>query len=108
MGIIVDVGCGTGNLTNMLSLQIKHKMIIGLDNSDKMIEFAKNNHNFKTSNYVKVDITDDWEQLEDQLNLTERTVDLVVSLYCLHWIKDKQKALENISRLLKPGKYLMT
>ena len=40
----MDIGCGTGNITNMINDYVKSDQVIGIDKSEGMIEFAKNNY----------------------------------------------------------------
>jgi ubiquinone/menaquinone biosynthesis C-methylase UbiE len=68
-----------------------------------MIKFAKNNYKRDTVKYVTADICDEWHKLKKKLSLRKQTVDLVISIYCLHWVSDLKQAMDNIAKLLKPG-----
>ena len=37
---VLDIGCGTGNITKVLAEKVKHGDVIGIDSSEKMIQQA--------------------------------------------------------------------
>lgn len=79
---ILDVGIGTGLLTN--ELYKKGCEIHGIDFSEKMIELAKKkilNGNFYCSNFKF--------GLPNELGVTK--FDYIISSYALHHIKDEEK-----------------
>ena len=41
--VIIDIGCGAGANTIFMAKKYKNSTIIGLDNDEKLIEFAKKN-----------------------------------------------------------------
>lgn len=106
MNAVVDIGCGTGNITADISAKLQHKSIIAFDISQPMIDYACSHYPDKTVKYVVSDICSDWQDLEEATQVTRDSIDLVISIYCLHWVDDKQKAMENVSKMLKPGTFL--
>ena len=86
----------------MLRNSIFIDKLYGLDVDSKMIDFAEKK---KTSDGVKYVCQDfgrsfnEWQTLRH----IEGKVSLVFSNYCLHWIKDVDTVVENISRLSAPG-----
>ncbi len=86
---ILDVGCGTGELTNILS---SSKAILhGIDSSSNMIQEAKENYRditFTCSDICSFD--------------TQSKFDAVFSNAALHWIKSPSIAIQKISDSLKP------
>lgn len=107
IGLIVDIGCGTGNITAKFAKEIDHVKCIAFDNSVDMIDFAIVHNNEWNISYKVGDICDDFDDLKSQLDLNEESADLIISIYCLHWIVNQEKAVENISNLLKPGNILI-
>src|SRR5438067_1640157 len=97
------MGCGTGNITNELADKLSYNNIIGVDISEPMIEFANENYRRDSVNYLTADICEEWPKFKDKLSLPEKSVDLIVSIYCLHWVSDLDEAIKNIIKLLKPG-----
>src|SRR5438045_399377 len=87
---ILDVGCGTGTLTQKISES--GAMVTGMDASPEMIAKAKQAYpNIKF--FVK-DATDFF---------FEKNFDAAFSNATFHWIKEQQKALQCIYNSLKPG-----
>ncbi len=99
--VILDIGCGTGNMTKLLS-QIDCDYIIGCDIDPKMIEFAKSNNSLPQTEYLVQDIGTVWENVDEKLKKLYGKVSVVSSNFSLTWIKDKQIeiAAQNISNLL--------
>jgi len=87
---ILDVGCGTGNITAMLA-QTAY-CVHGIDASKNMIEYAQTHEN-------RDNLTFEHCFAEDFI--TDKKYDCALSIFCLHWIKDKQKAFESINKSLK-------
>ena len=104
---ILDVGCGSGNVTEMLYKAFKPARLIGIDNSESMIEFARGNHSRPEIEYHVLDCTSKPEVYQEKLKLLPGSVDLIVSIYCLQWITNIGDALQNISTFLRPkiGRY---
>jgi trans-aconitate methyltransferase len=87
---ILDVGCGTGELTNELSKS--GATIVGIDASEQMIKKAK--EQFANIQFFVKDATD--------FSFGE-PFDAAFSNATLHWINDQLKALQCIYNSLKAG-----
>jgi SAM-dependent methyltransferase len=100
---LVDIGCGTGNITIRIKDYLNYERIVAFDKIPDMISFAENHYKDSRISYKVGDILEDG--LKEKLNLPEEGADIVLSIYCLHWItSDMQaKAMANISSMLKPG-----
>lgn len=92
---ILDIGCGTGELTNQLA-QLGHE-VTGIDQSANMIEQAK--HSFPAVKFLTKDIL--------TVDSFEETYDVVFSNAAFHWILDQERLVENIGRLLRPNGVLI-
>jgi trans-aconitate methyltransferase len=87
---ILDVGCGTGELTNELSKS--GATIIGIDASEQMIKKAK--EQFADIQFF----------VKDATNFSfDEPFDAVFSNATLHWINDQLKALQCVYNSLKRG-----
>lgn len=87
---ILDLGCGTGDLTAMIAQSGAH--VIGVDSSPEMIDRSKEKH-------PELDF-----RLMDALELHfDTSFDAVFSNAVLHWIKQPEKALGQIYSVLVPG-----
>lgn len=97
---ILDLGCGPGNITcDVVAPNFPNSTrIVGADKSPEMIKHATLYFRRESLSYAVLDVVDD-QDVEKFIN-NHGTFSKVVSFYCLHWIKDHRKALENIKRLL--------
>lgn len=99
---MIDIGCGTGNITDRFREFVEHEKAIGIDVSKEMIAYARNNHAVGPISYFTADISspDAFHHI-----LGTEIAEIAVSIHCLHWIpeSDQGKAMANIRSLLKPG-----
>ena len=85
---ILDIGCGTGDLTKKISNSCKK--VIGIDNSQLMIQTAL--EKFPEIEFILSDATN------FELNTT---FDAVFSNAVLHWIPNAENTIQQINRHLK-------
>lgn len=99
---ILDIGCGDGKLSAKLASFVPHGRVLGLDNLEFIIEFAK--QNFPSQNYPNLEF-----QKGDAQNLNfQNEFDIVVSVSCLHIIVDHNPVLKGIYQALKDsGKFFL-
>jgi SAM-dependent methyltransferase len=94
-GIWLDVGCGTGALTQTILEKTAPRAVLGIDAAQGYI------------NFVRKKITDDRAafQLGDAQDLPVETAgyDAVVSGFALNFIEDPQKAVAEMARAARPG-----
>lgn len=103
---MVDVGCGTGNITDHFPEWLSCENVIGLDISEDMIKYAQKFHSGKAISYKTSDISIDDDTFKDKiLGKNGLLSDLVISIHCLHWVPEPNQntAMANIRSLLKPG-----
>ena len=87
---ILDVGCGTGQLTSEIAAAGAE--VLGIDSSPDMIGQAR-------QNYPKLRF-----QLADARTFTvPEPFDAVFSNAALHWVPEARDAVQSIYRALKPG-----
>lgn len=91
---IIDIGCGPGNSTQVLAKRFPNAYILGVDNSQNMIETAKSN--FPNLDFKICDVGKDLSMLEDDF-------DVVFSNACIQWIPNHNQLLKNMMKLLKIG-----
>jgi 2-polyprenyl-3-methyl-5-hydroxy-6-metoxy-1,4-benzoquinol methylase len=95
---ILDVGCGTGELTKKLTSFSKE--IIGIDVSENMINEAEKRNYDEKINYSKI-------SAEKYLKETEKQFDVIISIAALHHMDEEEilKIMKN--KLTKDGKILI-
>jgi trans-aconitate methyltransferase len=87
--LILDLGCGTGHLTNQIAQS--GARVIGLDNSPSMLATAR-------QNYPQLEF-----RLADAADFTlAEQFDAVFSNAALHWVTRAEAAVACIARALKP------
>ncbi|PIK39978.1 hypothetical protein BSL78_23183 [Apostichopus japonicus] len=92
-GTAVDVGCGTGQGTRILTSHFQK--VIGIDVSDAMLreaEIATNSTNVEYRN----------SRAEDMQFLADESVDLINVATAMHWL-DAPTFLKEVNRVLRPG-----
>lgn len=91
---ILDVGCGTGEITWFLAQ--KAQLVHGFDASENMIIWAQEHYGASSNNIS-------FEQSFVEDFYTQDKYDLATVFFCFHWFADKQKALNNIAACLEDG-----
>jgi ubiquinone/menaquinone biosynthesis C-methylase UbiE len=93
--VVLDDGCGTGNLT--LALLLKKHEVIAIDQELKILDIVKNKCRDNLSN-LKL------EKMDGQnLKYSDNTFDGASSMFVIPFVKDNKKYLSEIFRVLKPG-----
>jgi len=87
---IIDIGCGPGNSTCVLRSRWPMADIIGLDNSNSMLEKAKVSH--PDMKWVLANAADDLSYLG--------TFDIVFSNAAIQWIPNQQSLLQRLFAML--------
>src|SRR5512132_1591501 len=88
---VVDLGCGTGELTRQLADSLPNSNVTGLDSSSQMLE--------KAAAYASPNLH---FQQGDQSQLTGEW-DLIFSNAALHWSENHAELIPNLYRRLAPG-----
>ncbi len=90
---VLDVGMGTGWLTNRLKTYFPDALVVGLDSAPGMVAAAQNNsEGFKI---VQGDAAG--------LPFKEKSFNVIVSNLAYQWVSDLAEAFELVGRTLKPG-----
>lgn len=90
---VVDLGCGTGELTHLLHLHLQAQETVGIDNSDAMlarsVEFAGGSLRFEKGDISLLD--------------AGTRYDLVFSNAALHWVDGHEELLSRLTGVLADG-----
>ena len=92
---VLDLCCGTGDLSRIIFSIEPNANITGVDFSEKMLEIAKNKFPRNLINYQKGDAT--------KLNFGNNSFDFVVMGFGLRNIENSEIAIQEIYRVLKPN-----
>jgi trans-aconitate 2-methyltransferase len=90
---VLDVGCGTGRVTELLLELVPAGRVLGLDASAEMVELARR----RLDGRARV-----WCQDVLELDLDER-VDAILSTATLHWVRDHERLWSSLARALRAG-----
>ena len=90
--IIYDLGCGTGNVTSIISHHWNDAVIVGIDSSEEMLEKARRDH--PSIEWKHGDIS--------HFNPTSKG-NLIFSNAALHWLDDHETLFPMLLSNLRPG-----
>jgi carbamoyltransferase len=97
---VVEIGCGTGQLTNFLSMA--HRTVLGIDvclNSLRLAHGFKSQHGLAEATFAQMNLF--------RPALRDDFFDYVISLGVLHHTNDARRAFHRICRLARPGGYVI-
>ena len=90
---VLDVGCGTGRVTEALLAIVPQGRVLAMDASAEMVELARR----RLGDRAEV-----WCQDVLDLDL-DAPVDAIVSTATLHWVTDHDRLWARLARALRPG-----
>lgn len=102
-GTFLDIGCGPGSYT------LQHLLprlppwctkVVAVDNSEAMLEFARENNADPKIEYRTLDLSKDDDVL--RFSVEHGPFQRVYSFITLHWLADQLQALKNIETLMAP------
>jgi trans-aconitate 2-methyltransferase len=91
--VVLDAGCGSGELTAELANRVPRGRVYAVDASPRMVEMARE----RLGERATV-----WQQDLLELEVPE-PVDLIFSAATFHWIADHDRLFERLHAALKPG-----
>ncbi len=92
---VLDVGCGTGSLTTAILKRSNVKAVSGIDRSPAFIESAQKRSNDPRIKCQEGDAT--------ALPFPDRFFDRTLSLLMLHFVDKPELAINEMSRVTRPG-----
>jgi len=95
---LIDVGSGCGKILSEVTVGesgLKFFKIVGVDKSEKMINFSNKMYGSELISFQYFDVVDKIPE-----NLASEKFDMATSFHCLHHLSDVKKAFETINNLL--------
>ena len=94
---ILDAGCGSGRVTELLAARLPTGRVVALDGSPSMIEAARERL-AGFGDQIEYVVADLGEPLP-----IEGTVDAILSTATFHWVPDHDALFANLAAVLRPG-----
>lgn len=91
---ILDIGCGPANSTKMLAKHFRYAEILGIDNSQNMLNQASKNAMSKRIHFKLL-------CANTQLHTLNEKFDIILANASIHWIQDQHKLFNIVFNLLK-------
>jgi trans-aconitate 2-methyltransferase len=98
---VLDAGCGSGRVTELLAARLPRGRVVALDGSPSMIEAARD----RLSGFgdrIEYVVADLGRPLP-----IEGTVDAILSTATFHWVPDHDALFANLAAILRPGGWLV-
>jgi arsenite methyltransferase len=100
---VIDIGCGAGVDTLVAALMVGPEgKTVGIDITPEMVERAK-----KSLNHMKLPNVSFYQASAEQLDYPPESFDVAISNGALNLVVNKEKALAEIVKVLKPGGRIM-
>lgn len=96
---LLEVGCGSGASTRAIASKFPFLHCVGIDISEKAIEFAIKENRCKNLHFKIDDIK--------SLSFPNNSFSIVTSFDCLEHVSPLEDALVELMRVVKPGGYLI-
>ncbi len=101
---LIDIGAGTGAISQQLAQRYKHCEIIAFDLAPRMLKKARQRLSLKARWFGKQRfLCGDAEQLP----LADNSVDMIVSNFAIQWCPDLDQTFREFQRILKPEGLLL-
>jgi len=95
---LLDVGCGTGPMIELLTEEYPDRHYVGMDLTPKMIEVA-NAKKLKNAEFITGDSED--------MPFEDESFDVLICANSFHHYPDPQKFFREVKRVLRPGGFLV-
>ena len=107
---ILDMGCAYGFVTKDRFTKIANAKVIGVDRSDILIEYAKENSMFNGASYYVLDLEDE-EVIDNLYEIMQKEniekFDIIFASLVIHHLKNPNKLLRNIRKVLADDGYII-
>ena len=107
---ILDMGCAYGFVTKDRFAKIPNAKVIGVDRSEILIDYAKENSMFNGASYYVLDLEDE-EVIDNLYEIMQKEniekFDIIFASLVIHHLKNPNKLLRNIRKVLADDGYII-
>ena len=107
---ILDMGCAYGFVTKDRFAKIPNAKVIGVDRSEILIEYAKENSMFNGASYYVLDLENE-EVIDNLYEIMQKEniekFDIIFASLVIHHLKNPNKLLRNIRKVLADDGYVI-
>ena len=107
---ILDMGCAYGFVTKDRFAKIANAKVIGIDRSEILIDYAKENSMFNGASYYVLDLEDE-EVIDNLYEIMQKEniekFDIIFASLVIHHLKNPNKLLRNIRKVLADDGYII-
>ena len=107
---ILDMGCAYGFVTKDRFAKIANAKVIGVDRSEILIDYAKENSMFNGASYYVLDLEDE-EVIDNLYEIMQKEniekFDIIFASLVIHHLKNPNKLLRNIRKVLADDGYII-
>jgi SAM-dependent methyltransferase len=96
----IDVGCGTGALTEMLYNSCSPAHVCGVDPSEASLAYARANHSINSASFCA--------GIAEDLPFTDTSFDAAVMALAIFFVREPLKAVSEMVRVVGPGGVVAT
>lgn len=93
---VLDAGCGSGRVTELLAERLPHGDVVALDGSPSMVEAAR-------QRLARFDGRIEYVVADLGQPLPIQPVDAILSTATFHWVPDHDALFRNLAAVLRPG-----
>ncbi len=96
--VMLDLGCGPGDITYRMHVCCEQYKIIGVDGSPSMLRFAQKQNNSPKLTWLLADAK--------SLPFSDSSVDVIFSNSLLHHLYDPKPFWREVKRIVRPGGFI--
>lgn len=100
--VVLDAGCGSGRISEMLLDRLPHGVVVAVDASQQMVDRARE-HLASFGGRVSVRVADLTELSGPESLGLDSPLDAVLSTATFHWIADHDALFGALASVLRPG-----
>jgi SAM-dependent methyltransferase len=95
---VLDAGCGSGSITRAIASNVPQGSATGADREPKHVDFARRKAAAEGISNIRFEVGDVL-----RLPFEDRSFDVAWSKHLLQWVREREHALRELKRVVRPG-----